>query len=277
MNNIKKCLLVASMGLLFGCTDSIRAGSTKTEIASFSSDENQSLKAPYHRLAVMTVNTDDLIRKQSLEEGFCQEIAPTPCVSMLSIFPPFRNYTDKEGLSRLGAEGIDAVLVVSVSLDRSNPNSKGMDSYEVEKSASGNKEIKVIKNASANAWISQTQTQKEKTNESQTQLLPAKTRRSEGKVLLVDLQSGSPAWGGAFQTQGDGNIDSKDFAKSEARPLIAAMRKAGLLGEKKRILNTKPSSEALHWMEGSSEKSKPQVEPKKTKVKPAPSADDFVI
>lgn len=238
----------------------ISSSHLKTEVASFPStplDHNPN--APYQHIAVFATSVDDLIRKQNIEQAFCVALKPTPCNSMLSIFPPFRDYTSDEGLKRLTEYGIDAVLVISVNEDDTNPNSKGSNTYEVKQKSSITKDLKLIKSdPSTQAYLGQTQLGTKDVEESQTKVLPALARHSEGKVLLIDAQSGRATWGGAFETQGQGwgKIGNQAFAKSEATPITKALREAGLLGDGSRPTQA-PSPQIIQWLQENPQSTKP--------------------
>jgi hypothetical protein len=201
---------------------------------------------PYHGIVVMATKTGDLIRRQTIEEGFCEALRPTPCRSMLGMAPPYLPNDPDATLARMGQSGMDALLVVAVNLDEANHNASAIDTFSSDKSATGKKEIRGVKSDSG-IFLEQIQGMTEGEREGQVKSLQGGHRQSEGKLLLIDLQSGQPSWGGAFATRSGTDITSAGFAKSEATPVVAALKKAGLLGNGPGA-PTNPSPAILPWL-----------------------------
>ena len=228
---------------------------------------------PYHGIVVMATKTDDLIRRQTIEEGFCKALRPTPCRSMLGMAPPYLPNDPHATLARMGQSGMDALLVVAVNMDEANYNASAVDTFSIDKSATGKKEIRGMKSDSG-VFLEQIQGMTEDEREGKSKSLQGGHRQSEGKLLLIDLQSGQPGWGGAFATRSGTDITSAGFAKSEAAPVVAALKKAGLLGDGPGA-PTNPSPAILPWLAPA-----PDAAPEETALpgkKPATGSKPLVI
>ena len=248
----------------------------KLNSLSINQTNNQALnnQAPYDHIAVYATSIDDLIFKQKIENAFCKAMNPTPCVSMLSLFPPFLDYSQSESLQRLKSNHIDAILLISVNKDETNLNQTGANTYQVRQKITLMKDLKLIKsNPAEEAYLGQDKSEHKDMEETQTRILPALSRQSAGKMLLIDTQSGQPVWGGAFQTEGQGhrNINDVAFAQSEALPVVKALKNAGLLENKKRDQlkenqEKKISSHILSWLIDPNQANQVKKDSRKTSV-----------
>jgi len=240
----------------------------------------------HHLLAYATINkgpqsTSSLIIRQNMEEQMCQSLKPVSCTPATLLFPPFEHQTDSQGLNAIKEEGIDGLLLISMSEDASNPtsahavvgNTSQEEMFKQEQARQAEAQEGTAQEKQRQEQHIQTQSQQEQDT------LPAFFRGREGKVVLISVTDAEPVWGGAFEGYAEGlnHQTNQDFAKSLTKPLAEKIKLNGLVSSSKEKPSESliPSEKLLWWLDPSKAPAKESA----TKVKetPTPKAKGFVF
>jgi hypothetical protein len=218
---MKRMLAVAWLLMLGGCAT--------THVTAFRDPAFAGRQ--YNNLAIFVVGTS-LSARQELEQRVCERVAPTACSIGVSVLPPVRDYARDEMAEYIRQSGADAVVLLTVGVDRSQSGVAGYYSLSNAQASTTANTTGTI-NSYGNTATYQGITNANTYATGQTTTIPIMyySRAAVGDVQLFDVSSGRVAWKGEMQTSGQGMIATSDdaFISSEASKLAEELRSAGLI------------------------------------------------
>jgi hypothetical protein len=163
-----------------------------------------------------------------VENDICKKLAPTPCLTGMSVLPPTRAYSGEEVRERINDSGADAVLITGLLTDQANSRYLGTYTRSSANYSSASSGTANLYGNYAN-WSGLSSG----SASSSTVSTPVYgyTRVAHGLLSLYDSKTGNVVWRGEITTSGNGmlSVTDKEFIRSATSKIASELRSAGLV------------------------------------------------